>query len=101
MRVAANGSSSPRPSMITGAPDEAHVRARVDESARVGDCALFDQERPQLPRQVELGVDLDRSGDINAAVLALRRVIQFAVRGVAGSSVVPALGALECAIVKR
>jgi hypothetical protein len=54
----------------TGAPNEAHVRARMDESARVGDRALFDQEGPELARQVEFGVDLKRPGDIDTAVLA-------------------------------
>ena len=44
---------------------------------------------PQLGREVELGVDLQRLRNVDAAVGLLRRVVQFTKRGMAGSGVVP------------
>ena len=83
------------------APHEAHVRARVDEGARIGDRPLLDEMRPKLARQVELGVDLQRPGDVDAAIGTLRRIVQLAVRGMAGAGVVPRLRAFLRAVVQR
>ena len=83
------------------APHEAHVRARVNEGARIGDRSLLDQVRPELARQVELNIDLERPGDVDAAVGALRGVIQLAVRSMAGAGVVPRLRAFLRAIIQR
>ena len=82
------------------APDEAHMRARVEEGARIRDSALLDEIGPELAREVELGVDLQRLGDVDAAVLAQRRIIELAIGGMAGSGVVPTVRALLCAIVQ-
>ena len=79
--------------------DEAHMRARVDETARVRG-ALADQVGPQLARQIELGVDLERLGDVDAAVCALRRVVQLAVCCMAGTRIVPGLRTLQPAILE-
>jgi len=85
---------------VVRAPDETQVRAGVDEGLRIGDGALADQMGPQLARDVELGVHLERLGDVDAAVVPLRGVVQLAIGGMAGAGVVPALGALLGAIVQ-
>jgi hypothetical protein len=76
-------------SLAVGADHEAHVRHGMDEGVRPLDRALGDQVRPELPRHVELDIDLERAGDVDAAVRALRRVVQLAVGGVTGARVVP------------
>jgi len=86
---------------IVPAPDEAHVRAGMDEIARVRDRAFADQVGPQLARQIELCIDLERLGDVDAPVCALRRVVQLAIGRVAGTRIVPSLRALEPAILER
>ena len=79
-------------------PDEAHVRAGMDESPRVRDRAFADQVGPQLTRQIELRVDLERLGNVDIPVFALRRVVQLAIGRVAGARVVPGLRTLLPAI---
>ena len=76
------------------ADHEAHVRHGMDEGIGRGDRALPDQVRPELARHVELDIDLERLGDVDAAVLAHRRVVQLAVGGVAGAGIVPGARAL-------
>src|SRR5271170_3378086 len=83
------------------APDEAHVRDWMNEGARVLDRALLDDVRPKLPRQVELDIDLQRFGYIDAAVGALGRVIQLTIGGVAGAGVVPGVRAFEGGALER
>ena len=83
------------------APHEAHMRARVDEAVRIRDRAFADQIRPQLSRQIELRVDLERLGDIDAPIFALRRVVQLAIGRVASARVVPRLRTLQAAILER
>ncbi len=70
------------------APDEALVMDRIDEFLRRGQHALFDQIRPELQRHLVGRVDRQRAADIDAAVLPLRRVIQFAIAGMAGAGIV-------------
>jgi hypothetical protein len=82
-------------------PDKAHMRAGMDEGARVRDRALADEVRPQLTRQIELGVDLERLGNVDAAVFALRRVIQLAIGRMAGTCIVPGLRTLLPGIPER
>src|SRR5579875_3332293 len=57
--------------------------------------------RPELPGDVEFGVDLEGLSNVNGAVVLLRRVIELAVGGMASSRVVPGFGALLRAIMKR
>ena len=83
------------------APDEAHMRAGFDEGVRVRDGALGDEVRPELARQVELGVDLKGPGNVDAAVGTPRRVVELAVGCVARARVVPRLRTFQCAVVKR
>jgi hypothetical protein len=40
----------------------------MNEGARILDRALLNDVRPKLPRQVELDIDLQRFGDVDAAV---------------------------------
>src|SRR5690348_9609758 len=77
------------------------MRARMDKAAWIRDRAFADQVGPQLTRQIELGVDLERLGDVDAPVFALRRVVQFAIGGVAGTRIVPGLRTLLSAILER
>ena len=71
------------------APDETHMRAGVKESPGVGDGAFLDEIGPKLSGEIELRVDLERLGDVDAPVGTLRRVIQLAIGRVAGACVVP------------
>ncbi len=66
---------------VVRTPDETQVRAGVDEGLRIGDGALADQVGPQLARDIELGVHLERLGDVDAAVVPLRGVVQLAIGG--------------------
>src|SRR5262249_7052032 len=61
----------------------------VDETVGRGDGAFLDQVRPELARQVELGVDLERPGDLDGPIGALRRVVQLAIGSMAGTGIVP------------
>src|SRR5262249_58093318 len=49
---------------------------------------------PQLPREVELDVDLEGLRDVDAPVATRRGVIELTERGVAGAGVVPGARAL-------
>ena len=73
----------------------------MDEGLRVCDRALLHQIGPKLARQVELDVDVQRLGNVDAAVTALGRVVQLAIRRVAGAGVVPGVGALQRRAAKR
>src|SRR5262249_56112044 len=74
---------------------------RKDERLRIRDRALRHQVGPELPRQIELHVDVERLGDVDAAVASLRRVVELAIRRVAGAGVVPGVRALERRAVER
>src|SRR5438067_5834067 len=69
---------------MLGAPDETHVRNGMDEGFGVRDGAFLDEIGPQLPREVELDVHLERLGNVDAAVAVLRRVVKLAQRRVPG-----------------
>src|SRR5260370_39801089 len=79
---------------------ETHVRHRMDERARVGDRALLYEIRPELARQVELHIDFQRLGDVDAAVGPLWRVVHLAIGGMAGAGVVPGFRAFETTVLK-
>src|SRR5450755_2230416 len=51
--------------------------------------------RPELPGNLELLIDLDRTGDVDRAILALGRVVELAQRGMTGTRVVPRVGAFK------
>src|SRR5271163_402898 len=70
----------------------------MDEVPRVSNGALPDQMGPELTRDVELRVDFQRPGDVDAAIRALGGVIQLAIGGVSGACVVPGAGALQRAV---
>ncbi|MNH29110.1 hypothetical protein D3C79_893200 [compost metagenome] len=75
------------------APHEAHVRSGIDERVRVLQHALAHLPRPELTGDLEGLVDFDGLGDVDVAVLVFRGVVQLGQRGVAGTGVVPAVGA--------
>ena len=80
---------------VGGAVHEAHVRHRMDEQIRRGDRLLADQITPELAGEIELDIDLERFRDVDAAIAALRRIVEFAQRGVAGAGIVPGVGAFQ------
>src|SRR5271166_3550854 len=86
---------------ILGAPDEAHVGNWVDESPRILDRALLHYVRPELARQIEFDIDLQRSGYVDTAVGTLGRVVQLTIGSVAGAGVVPGVRALKPRPFKR
>ena len=75
--------------------------AGVDECARIGDRALADEIGPELARQVELGIDFQGFGNVDASVRPLRRVVQLAVGRMACAGIVPGLGAFLGAVLER
>src|ERR1700733_10688732 len=77
------------------------MRTGFDEGVRIWNSALGDEVRPELARDVELGIDLKGSGNVYAPVGKPRRVVEFAVGCVARARVVPRLRTFECAVVKR
>jgi hypothetical protein len=79
---------------IRRAPHEAHMRHRMDERSR-GHDPLAHQVGPELARQIELDVDLQRLGNVDAAVGPLRRIVELAQRRVAGAGIIPGIRALE------
>jgi hypothetical protein len=50
---------------VLGPVHETHVRDRMDERLRVLDRAVFHQIGPELARQIELHVDLERLRNID------------------------------------
>jgi hypothetical protein len=80
---------------VLSAVHKAHMRNRMDEGLRVRDRALLHQIGPELSRQVELHIDSQRLGNVDASIAALRRVVQLAIRGMAGAGIVPGVGALQ------
>ena len=73
----------------------------MDEGLRICDRLLIHQIGPKLSRQIELHVDVQRLGNVDASISALGRVVQLAIRGVAGAGVVPGIGALQRGTAKR
>src|SRR6202011_5217892 len=86
---------------IVGAPAEAHVGNWMNERPRILDRALLHYVRPELARQVEFDVDLQRFGYVDTAVGTLGRVIQLAIGSVTGAGVVPGVRALKPGPLKR
>jgi len=73
---------------------ERHVRSGVDEARGLADRAGLDEARPELARDLELLVDLDRLGGVDGAVGRLGHVVQLAEGGVARAGVVPGVRGL-------
>ncbi len=73
----------------------------MDEGVRVEDRALANEIGPELTRQIEFGVDLQRLRDVDAAIGTLWRIVQFTIGGMPGPGVVPRLGAFLRAILQR
>ena len=63
---------------VRGAMDEAHMRHRVNEQIGRRERLLSDQIAPELAREIEFDIDGERLRDIDAAVAALGRVVEFA-----------------------
>ena len=80
---------------VRGAMDEAHMRHRVNEQIGRRERLLSDQIAPELAREIEFDIDGERLRDIDAAVAALGRVVEFAQSGVAGPGIVPGVGAFQ------
>src|SRR3984885_10824041 len=80
---------------ILSAPDEAHVRNRMNESPRILYRAFPHDVGPELARQVEFDIDLQRFGYVDGAVGALRRVVQLTIGSVTCAGIVPGVGALK------
>ena len=57
---------------------EADVRDGVEKTAHVGQEVVLYGVRPELPRHLELLVDLNRFADVDRAVGPRRRVVQLA-----------------------
>ena len=74
---------------------EAQVRHRADERLGRAKGALLGQVSPELFRHLELGVDVHGFLDVDGTIGGLRRVVQLAQPGVAGTGVVPRVGTLR------
>ena len=88
-------------SHVGGAVHKTHMRAGMDERPRVRDRPLGHEVGPQLPREVELDVDVERLRDVDAAVAPFRRVVELAQCRVPGAGIVPGVGTLLRRAVQR
>src|ERR1700683_1320064 len=79
---------------ILRSPHKTAVRYGMNKGLRVFDYSLFHQIGPELTGKIELGVNLQSLGNVDAAIGSLRRVIQFTKRSVAGACVVPCIRTL-------
>ena len=86
---------------VLGTVHEAHVRDRMDEALRVGDCARLHQIGPELAREVELDVHIQCLGNVDRSVGALGRIVELAVGRMAGAGVIPGVRALERGAAQR
>ncbi|KAG0937723.1 hypothetical protein G6F31_015556 [Rhizopus arrhizus] len=75
------------------APDEAPVRGRVDAVAGLAQPAFLHLVRPELARDLERFGDADRTLGLDAAIGQFRGVVQLGEGRMAGTGVVPAIGA--------
>jgi hypothetical protein len=75
--------------------DETQVWHRADEGFARAESAFPGQVRPELLRDLELGVDVYGFLDVDGAIGGLRRVVQLAQAGVTGTGVVPWVGTLR------
>jgi len=80
---------------VLAAAHEAQVRNRIDEIARGAEAFAVGQVGPELLRDFELGVDQHGLLDVDRAVFAVRGVVQLAKARVAGTGVVPRVGAFD------
>jgi hypothetical protein len=69
---------------------------RMNKGLRVLDRSLLHQIGPELPREVELRIDVQSLGDVDASVASLWRIVQLTQRRVARAGVVPRIG-VSCA----
>lgn len=76
------------------APDERHVRNRVDEGLGVTHQLPGDEVRPELARNLELLVDGDGFRGLNRSVRSFGHVVELAQGRVTRTRVVPRVGAL-------
>ena len=74
---------------------EAHVRDGMDEALRVRNRSGLHQIGPELTREIELGVDVERLGDVDGPVGTLRRVVELAICRMSGPRVIPGIGTLK------
>ena len=79
---------------VVGAAHEAHVRDRFDEGLRRRDGSRLHQRGPQLAREIEFHVHLERLGNLDAAVAPFGGVVELTQCGMAGTGVVPGVRAL-------
>ena len=80
---------------LDGSLGEGNVRNRVNESLWVGQDAVVELVCPELAGNLELLVNTQRLGNVDATVL-LWGVVELAQSRVAGTSVVPWGGGLKC-----
>ena len=85
---------------ILFAPDKTGMRGRIDELFGGGQIALLDQIGPELQADFEGGIDREGLTGVDAAVCLLGRVVELAVGRVAGTGIVPAIGAFTGNMVK-
>ncbi|MNZ89055.1 hypothetical protein D3C78_1079580 [compost metagenome] len=74
-------------------PDKAHVRHAVDKGFWIFQDVIFNLIRPELTRDFKRLVHHHGFADINAAVFFFWGVVHFGEGGVAGTGVIPAVGA--------
>src|SRR5690606_2777836 len=77
------------------AADKTQVRHWMDKAFRRAKAALFEQIGPELLGFFELSVDADRLLNVDRAIRRFRRVVQFTEASVAGTCVVPRVGAFN------
>ena len=85
---------------VVVADDEAHVRHGVDEALGGSDQVPVHQVGPELAGELELFVDEQCLGRADRTVFGCGGVVELTEGGVAGSGVVPRVGAFEAGLVQ-
>src|SRR5208282_3840943 len=78
---------------IFRAAHKAAVGYGMNKGLRVFDRSLFHQIRPELTGKIELGVNLQSFGNVDAAVSSLWGVVQLTECRMAGAGVIPGIRA--------
>src|SRR5882762_5354861 len=81
---------------ILRTPYKTVVGYSVNKRLRVFDGSFIYQIGPELTGKIELGINLQRLGNVDTAVTFLWRVVKFTECCMSGSSVVPRIRTLLC-----
>ena len=74
---------------IVFSPHKTAMGHSVNKGLRIFDRSFLRQVSPELPREIELPVNCQGLGNVDAPVASFRRIVQFAQRSMASARVIP------------